>query len=55
MFLLPEINLKLRPKLLDLKPGTRIVTNTFTMGDWQRNLEATKKRTGIAGIRHIYG
>ena len=34
MFLLPEINLKLRPKILDLKPGTRIVSNTFTMGEW---------------------
>ena len=35
MFLLPDINLKLRPKILDLKPGTRIVSNTFTMGDWK--------------------
>ena len=35
MFLLPDINLKLRPKILDLKPGTRIVSNTFTMGDWE--------------------
>jgi SAM-dependent methyltransferase len=35
MFLLPEINLKLRPKLLGLKPGTRIVSNTFTMGEWK--------------------
>ena len=35
MFLLPEINLKLRPKILNLKPGTRIVSNTFTMDDWQ--------------------
>ncbi|MEK6601135.1 MAG: class I SAM-dependent methyltransferase, partial [Candidatus Binatota bacterium] len=34
MFLLPEINLKLRPRILDLKPGTRIVSNTFTMGEW---------------------
>ena len=34
MFLLPQINLKLRPKILDLKPGTRIVSNTFTMDDW---------------------
>jgi precorrin-6B methylase 2 len=34
MFLLTEINLKLRPKLLDLRPGTRIVSNTFTMGAW---------------------
>jgi precorrin-6B methylase 2 len=34
MFLLPSINLKLRPKLLDLKPGTRIVSNSFTMEEW---------------------
>lgn len=35
MFLLPEINRKLRPTILKLKPGTRVVSNTFTMGDWQ--------------------
>ena len=35
MFLLPTINMKLRPKILDLKPGTRIVSNSFTMDDWQ--------------------
>jgi SAM-dependent methyltransferase len=35
MFLLPELNLKLRPQILNLKPGTRIVSNTFTMGEWQ--------------------
>jgi SAM-dependent methyltransferase len=35
MFLLPDINLKLRPRILDLKPGTRIVSNTFTMDDWK--------------------
>ena len=35
MFLLPDINLKLRPKILDLKPGTRVVSNSFTMGEWQ--------------------
>jgi len=35
MFLLPDINLKLRPKILALKPGTRVVSNTFTMGDWE--------------------
>jgi hypothetical protein len=35
MFLLPSINLKLRPKLLDMKPGTRVVSNTFTMEDWE--------------------
>ena len=41
MFLLPDINLKLRPKLLGLKPGTRIVSNTFTMGDWQPDVRQT--------------
>jgi hypothetical protein len=34
MFLLPSINVKLRPKILDMKPGTRIVSNSFDMGDW---------------------
>ncbi len=41
MFLLPEINLKLRPRILDLKPGTRIVSNTFTMGEWEADQEIT--------------
>jgi precorrin-6B methylase 2 len=41
MFLLPEINLKLRPALLDLKPGTRIVSNTFTMEEWAPDETAT--------------
>jgi hypothetical protein len=35
MFLLPEINLRLRPILLEMKPGTRIVSTTFTMQNWQ--------------------
>ena len=41
MFLLPDINLKLRPKILTLKPGTRIVSNTFTMGEWNADETAT--------------
>src|SRR5262249_47971981 len=35
MFLLSDLNLRLRPILLDLKPGTRIVSNTFDMGGWK--------------------
>jgi hypothetical protein len=35
MYLLPSLNLKLRPTILDLKPGTRIVAHAFNMGDWQ--------------------
>ncbi|SAI12087.1 methyltransferase [Bordetella ansorpii] len=41
MFLLPSINERLRPVLLDLKPGTRVVSNTFRMGDWQPDETAT--------------
>jgi precorrin-6B methylase 2 len=41
MFLLPQINMKLRPKLLDLKPGTRVVSNSFTMEDWVADETAT--------------
>lgn len=36
LFLLPQVNLKLKPRLLsELKPGTRVVSNTFDMGDWK--------------------
>jgi len=35
LFLLPKLNLKLRPKLLEMKPGTRVVSNTFDMDDWK--------------------
>jgi len=43
MFLLPDINIRLRPKILNLKPGTRIVSNSFTMGDWNADETATVK------------
>jgi ubiquinone/menaquinone biosynthesis C-methylase UbiE len=40
LYLFPDINLKLRPKLLrDLKPGTRIVSHAFDMGDWKPDKE----------------
>ena len=49
LYLLSSVNLKLRPKLLaDLKPGTRIVSNTFDMGDWK-----PEKQTEISG-RRVY-
>jgi SAM-dependent methyltransferase len=35
MFLLPGLNLKLRPTILNMKPGTRVVSNSFDMGDWE--------------------
>ena len=49
LYLLPSINLKLRPKLWsDLKPGTRIVSHSFDMGDW-----APEKKVEVNG-RYIY-
>jgi ribosomal protein L11 methylase PrmA len=36
LYLLPEVNLRLRPKLLsELKPGTRVVSHNYDMGDWK--------------------
>ena len=41
LFLLPNINLRLRPTILNMKPGTRIVANTFTMDDWEEDEKVT--------------
>jgi len=47
LFLLSSVNLKLRPKLLaELKPGTRVVSNTFDMGDWKPDREFTLDDNG---------
>ncbi len=46
MFLLPDINLRLRPKILDMKPGTRVVSNTFTMGEWEADETSTVAEAG---------
>ena len=58
MYLLPQVNLDLRPRLLDLKPGTRIVSHDFSMGDWQpehqEQLEAKDKYGGSGGVSDIF-
>ena len=41
MFLLPSINMRLRPTILNMKPGTRIVTNSFDMEDWEPDQRET--------------
>jgi Methyltransferase domain len=41
MFLLPTINMKLRPTILAMKPGTRVVSNSFTMEDWEADRTET--------------
>jgi SAM-dependent methyltransferase len=44
LFLLPSLNQRLRPIILNMKPGTRVVSNTFDMGDWQA--DETVQATG---------
>jgi SAM-dependent methyltransferase len=43
MYLLPSLNLKLRPTILNLKPGTRVVSHAFTMGEWQCDQSIVKE------------
>ena len=53
LFLSPELNLKLRPKLLrELKPGARIVSHWHDMGDWKP--EKTERVTSGGRARSIY-
>jgi hypothetical protein len=48
LYLLPSVNLKLRPKLLrELQPGARIVSHDFDMGDWKPDKYAAYKEHGI--------
>lgn len=48
MYLLPDVNLALRPKVLDMKPGTRIVSHDFDMADWKPDHSVTM-RSAITG------
>ncbi len=58
MYLLPRVNLELRPKLLDLKPGTRLVSHDFDMGDWKADastrMDAADKFSGAGGDSDVY-
>ena len=58
MYLLPRVNLELRPKLLDLKPGTRLVSHDFSMEDWKPDVHVTmdvkEKYGGSGGKSDIY-
>ena len=50
LFLMTDLNLKLRPLILDMKPGTRVVSNTFTMGDWKADqTETVSEKEGCTG------
>ena len=51
LYLLPSLNLKLRPTILDLKPGTRVVSHAFTMDDWAPDqVESSEGRTAYMWI-----
>lgn len=51
LYLLPHLNMKLRPTLLDMRPGTRIVSNSFDMQDWRADeVIGTEFRTGYFWI-----
>lgn len=58
MYLLPRVNLELRPKLLALKPGTRVVSHDFSMDDWKPDTHAkieVKDKYGAAGgVSDVY-
>ena len=55
LFLLPSLNIKLRPKILGLKPGTRIVSNSFTMDEWQAEETVTLgEETGCTSFCTAY-
>lgn len=58
MYLLPRVNLDLRPRILDLKPGTRIVSHDFSMDDWKpdlhEQLEVKRKYGESGGVSDIY-
>lgn len=58
MYLLPRVNLQLRPQLLELKPGTRLVSHDFDMGDWKADvavrMDASDKFSGAGGDSDVY-
>lgn len=50
LYLLPELNYQLRPTLLKMKPGTRVVSHAFDMGDWQPDGEIDNPAKGYLWI-----
>ena len=59
LYLLPELNLKLRPKLLaELRPGSRVVSHDYNMANWQPEesvtLQVPEKQVGTPGVSYVY-
>lgn len=63
LYLLPDLNLRLKPQILNMKPGTRVVSNSFTMGDWEPDQEISSPTRAyywvvpakVAGSWAVYG
>jgi len=57
-YLLPEMNERLRPSILGLKPGTRVVAHDYNMGEWHPDEELTlavpEKKVGNPGVSYVY-
>lgn len=57
-YLLPEMNLKLRPRILGLRPGTRVVAHDYHMGQWlpdeRETLSVPEKKVGTVGVSYLY-
>jgi hypothetical protein len=57
-YLLPELNLKLRPRILALRPGTRVVTHDYDMDDWfpdaQKVIPVPEKEVGDEGKSYVF-
>ncbi|HUP31239.1 MAG TPA: class I SAM-dependent methyltransferase [Usitatibacter sp.] len=58
MYLLPEVNLHLRPRILALRPGTRVVSHDWDMGEWKPDktvvVEAPDKMIGLEKASHVH-
>lgn len=56
LYLLNRLNIKLRPALLDMKPGTRIVTQSFTMNEWESDYseKVPFDENGTRGTRNVF-
>jgi hypothetical protein len=50
MYLLPGVNMRLRPVLLGLKPGTRIVAHDFDLGDWKPDVKVTIRKNAMLWV-----
>ena len=50
VYLFPEVNMKLRPRILEMKPGTRVVSHNYNMGNWKPEQTTTIKIPG--GMEH---